>query len=1263
MLSFNRIEPKKNINPLFFNESLTESELTESRELINEFILKRNQTKELKQDEEHHKGNLKDFLTHLFYNTSKYRVNNKSYRGNMGSDLVIYEKDSNTSKVIIEVKIPDSNEMISSKSFLKKSFYETILYYLWEREIEKNNDLKTIIITDLKDFYVFFPKDFYSSFYKDKTINKEFKNLIINKIKDNNGTEEFYKWCSINIDSFDYSLNYYHFNLDEVVKKDSTLIEFYKTLHPVNLIKETYINDSNSLNKDFYKELLYIIGLEENTIKNKKLITRMKKPIRGTIIESVILKIESENLLDNIENQEDYGDTYEDVLFNVSLELSITWINRVLFLKLLESKLISYNVFKDEQQYKFLNVKTIENYDELNSLFFNVLNEPIENRSVDIIEKFKYIPYLNSSLFETSDLEKKLIRISGLPDNDTIPVYQRTKVLDENGLKIKDKNLNTYKYLISFLNTYNFGVNGKDKVVKYKKELINSSVLGLIFEKINGYKEGSFYTPGFITNNMSKTILEEVVLDKFNTTYSLDCKTIEELYNKLNPSKEQEYIELFDSIKLCDPSVGSGHFLVSCLNQFLSIKSRLGIFLHRYKIYIDNDELFIKDRDGELIQYRVGKDGVPSDELQFIQESIFNEKKKIIEKSLFGVDLNPNSVKICRLRLWIELLKHSYYTKESKFTKLKTLPNIDINIKQGNSLIHRFKLDDEIKDILKTSNISLQDYLSKVNEYKETDNKKTKQEIQKQINSIKKNIVKELDSNLQRNLKKLDDEFKMLDMKLETIKLMGLEINDKELKEINSKKKKIQGITEQINHIIHTENFKNSFEWRFEFPELLDNEGKFIGFDIIIGNPPYIKEKDGKHIFEPVRKSGVWNHIIEGKMDYWFFFLHLGFDLLKENGRLTYITNSYWTKSSGSSKLINRIKNELTITELINFKDYTIFEEVVGNHMIHSYIKDVIPDYETSIKEITENFDEEEYIFEESKKVYKELITNDNNIQFEYDENSNIKFENTKLLFELYDVSTGVQESPDKLTKKMIEGVVNNEGFSFGDGVFVLSNEERNNLKFNKNEEDEFLKKYLYSQNVDRYKINYKNETLIFSDKFLHERLITENKFPNIKSHLDRFKDFITSDNKPYSLHRPRIKKIKVDNETIRLNIFEGEKLICKGMFDTPEFTYDNDKYYCGFSFSVIYKKEENYSLKYLLSILNSSFGKKWFHTFGKKRGIGVDIGVGVFQKFPVKDIPYKEQLKFEIIVDKIIQGKIENKDTTDFENKIDEMVNELYSK
>ena len=158
MLSFNRIEPKKNINPLFFNESLTESELTESRELINEFILKRNQPKELKQDEEHHKGNLKDFLTHLFYNTSKYRVNNKSYRGNMGSDLVIYEKDSNTSKVIIEVKIPDSNEMISSKSFLKKSFYETILYYLWEREIEKNNDLKTIIITDLKDFYVFFPK-------------------------------------------------------------------------------------------------------------------------------------------------------------------------------------------------------------------------------------------------------------------------------------------------------------------------------------------------------------------------------------------------------------------------------------------------------------------------------------------------------------------------------------------------------------------------------------------------------------------------------------------------------------------------------------------------------------------------------------------------------------------------------------------------------------------------------------------------------------------------------------------------------------------------------------------------------------------------------------------------------------------------------------------------------------------------------------------------------------------------------------------------
>lgn len=1264
MLEFLLQKPQKSITPSFYNENIVESEIKRGKSLISDFIEITDKTIQLKQDEEHHKGNLKEFLLDLYYPSSSYKVNNKSYKGNMGSDLVIYEKkESDKSKVIIEVKIPNSRDMVSTQQngFIKKSFVETILYYLWERVQEKNNQITNIIITDLVNVFVFSSKDFYT-FYNDKYVIKIFNKTIIEKGFDKNGTDEFYKLMMEYLPQINTQIKYNTFNLKNLLDNDGELFDFLKILNPIHLLNEPFKNDSNSLNTNFYEELLYVMGLEENVVKGKSLITRMKKPIKGTIIESVISKIESENLFENIQNPESVdGDSYEEKLFNLSLELTITWINRILFLKLLESKIISYNNQSDDNKFRFLNLETLKDYDDLNTLFFNVLNEPIKTRVPQIQQKFSLVPYLNSSLFETTELERKLIRISGLPDDDTIPIFNKTKVVsDSDGKIVKDKSLNTFEYLIKFLNTYNFGVSGNKKIVKYKKELINSSVLGLIFEKINGYKEGSFYTPGFCTNNMSKSLIENVVLDKFNKKYNWECISIQQLQTHLNYSKVQEYNELLEGITICDPSVGSGHFLVSSLNQFIRVKSELGLFLNGYEIYIENDELYIRDRDNNLIEYKIGVDGFPSKELQKVQETLFNEKKKIIEKSLFGVDINPNSVKICRLRLWIELLKNSYYTEKSDYKELKTLPNIDINIKQGNSLIHRFPLNENLNDILKTTKISVKDYLDLVSQYKETDDKKIKKEIQKQVDDIKKNIVKELDVELNKNLQKFKGELFILEQKITQLDLLGFEIRDKELKDLNNKKKKINITSVELNHILDTQNFKNSFEWRIEFPEVLDNEGNFLGFDIIIGNPPYIKEKDGKHIFEPIRKSGVWNHIIEGKMDYWFFFSHLGFDLLKNGGRMSYITNSYWTKSTGSSKLISRIKDELTISEIINFKDYKIFDKVVGNHMIHYYIKNKYENYSTIVKEITDDFNEDKFNFDESEREYSSIFTDDNKLNFE--EEHSVKYNNCDILSSLFDVSQGLIESPDKLSKKMLEGKTD-YGFNVGEGVFVLSKTEYEGIVFNENEEKDLIKNYMYPYNIGKYKINYTGEKLIFSDKFLNEKDIKEGvKYPNIKSHLDKYSDFITSSNKPYSLHRPRIKKEKDGENVNRVNIFEQEKLICKGMFDTPEFTYDNNNFYVGFSFSIIYKKDENYSLKYLLSILNSEFGKKWFHKEGKKRGVGVDIGVGVFQKFPIKKISVTEQMKFENIVDEIISKKETNIETLELELILDIMVEELYN-
>jgi type II restriction/modification system DNA methylase subunit YeeA len=190
--------------------------------------------------------------------------------------------------------------------------------------------------------------------------------------------------------------------------------------------------------------------------------------------------------------------------------------------------------------------------------------------------------------------------------------------------------------------------------------------------------------------------LRQLVVDKFNSIYGCsDYEALKENIDYKDKARRQQANDIINSIRICDPAVGSGHFLVAALNELIAIKRDLRILQdcteeHRriedYDIKVENDELVITDGRGKLYQYDPVKQ-----ENKLLQESLFEEKRIIIENCLFGVDLNPNSVEICRLRLWIELLKSAYYIKYGEDRQLlQTLPNIDINIKVGNSLSSAF---------------------------------------------------------------------------------------------------------------------------------------------------------------------------------------------------------------------------------------------------------------------------------------------------------------------------------------------------------------------------------------------------------------------------------------------------------------------------------------------------------------------------------------------------------------------------------------------
>ena len=128
------------------------------------------------------------------------------------------------------------------------------------------------------------------------------------------------------------------------------------------------------------------------------------------MLEETIAKLSSLNKIYQLRNAAAYGDTYEERLFNVALELNITWVNRILFLKLLEAQLISYH--KGDTSYAFLNFSKINEYDILERLFFEVLAKDYSQRNKEIAAVYTNIPYLNSSLFEPTELEHNALLIS-----------------------------------------------------------------------------------------------------------------------------------------------------------------------------------------------------------------------------------------------------------------------------------------------------------------------------------------------------------------------------------------------------------------------------------------------------------------------------------------------------------------------------------------------------------------------------------------------------------------------------------------------------------------------------------------------------------------------------------------------------------------------------------------------------------------------------------------------------------------------------------
>lgn len=1199
-------------------------------ELSNYFLQRSSQ----EATEEEVKQDIINFLNRTFYER-KNRVSPHEHK-----DLVIHLGDTSSSPVgvIIEVKKPSNEgEMVTRDNLNKKAMQELLLYYLRDRITKNNYKLKNLVITNGFEFFVFDAEQFERIFYSNRALRSEYAQYISGQMTDSR-TQSFYtNVASAYIAQAEASLDYTWFDIRTYKRalssEDETqLADLYRFFSPEHLLKRPFQADSNSLNTKFYNELLYILGLEEVKAAktgNKKIIKRFpvdkRKP--ASLIEDAISAIRAEGGLSNVRDVSVYGKDSEEQLYNVALSLVVGWVNRILFLKLLESQLQTYHPGDDS--FSFLSPEKLPNYSAMNSLFFRVLAIRREDRDTVMSEKFGNVPYLNSSLFEVSPLEEQTIKISSL-GTEILPLYA-SSVLKSQRRGGRNEEMSSLTYLLNFLSAYDFASESSDSRNNENKALINASVLGLIFEKINGHKDGAVFTPGFITMQICKESLREAVVDKLNERFNWDCSSFEDLFTKefrdINAANE-----VVDSIRVCDPAVGSGHFLVSYLNEFIRTKYELGILCDTeghliprtlYNVSIENDELIVTDNEGRPFRYRPNQR-----ESQRIQETLFEQKRRIIENCLFGVDLNENAVGICRLRLWIELLKNAYYTRESGYVDLETLPNIDVNIKTGNSLLHRYQLDDSISGILRNHRISVSDYKAKVSEYKNTKSKSIKRELTQVISQIQSKLHECISLKDPQYLDLLKEQ-KQLD-KYESQTLFGSQLSGFDV--VQRDKLRVSVAKKQAAWIERREfaTKKKAFEWRVEFPELLDAEGNFIGFDILGGNPPYgqLVEDDLKERFKAEYRDVHFRTI-----DVYNYFISMGFRLLRPNGILSYII---------PNTLLSQNDFEKARVFLMETQSLESCENMGEN-----VFKDA--DVPTCIIRVRKRLPDGDYSFKYTD--FKE--TDNDSIVWGRDQRDIAVSDVSETPGHIIGLTDRMMEVLGKVQPRSVriddiaEEVASGISTGANDAFIYTPEQIRDN-----NLEPTILKPVLRGEDIDCYSIGWKGDMIAYTRKNTDIEM-----YPKIKTMIARYQADLEK--------RRETKKGLIPwwglNWPRKQEVFEGEKIILRQTADSIRATYDAGGFYnINSILDLTLRQGCGFSYLFVLGVLNSSLSQEIY------KGISQEDGRAFAEVKPINIrkmfIPQaSEEFKqaVESIVDDIMSGSVSEEDG---QSTIDAMLYEFYN-
>ena len=732
--------------------------------------------------------------------------------------------------------------------------------------------------------------------------------------------------------------------------------------------------------------------------------------------------------------------------------------------------------------------------DVLEVLFFNTLNEKREGDIADILLGDNIkIPYLNGGLFDKDKI-------------DALDI---------------DFPYSYFKELMDFFYMYNFTIDENDP--EDSEIGIDPEMLGHIFENLleDNKDKGAFYTPKEIVQYMCRQSVIQYLKTHTESEFhpAVESLISSKKVNDILQEKENalKIYGLLKSIKVCDPAIGSGAFPMGILNV---------LFHARQLLY-----------------------GFTQDKHTFSHAEV---KREIIQENIFGVDIEQGAVDIARLRFWLALV----VDEETP----QPLPNLDYKIVCGNSIMHRYSLDTSIDKVFieynknKSTNeqMSIEKYKEKVYEFTNTSDHKKKNEFRNTIENIKNAFRTQLSDWEKTKRRKLREQIRDLEMPL----MFGKRTKEEE-ENLKKLKKALSQAEKEKNDLENNKIYGDSFEWRFEFPALLNNEGDFIGFDIIIGNPPFGAKlsSDEKKIYKE-----YYSDVHMRTPETYCYFISLAFRLANTNGIVSYIVPNNMFFQNENEKTRSLLLFSHRLIRAINLGDNT-FENadvptcifIASSKKQENYEVEYSDYRKYNIRDIKWDKNYESIPIELIKTVPAYVL--------------GLSSVNIRIINEIKQHGVLI----DSIAEEMASGISTG-----GDNIFKVNQDIINSYHI----ENKILFPVIVGSNIDKYIITNTNEYIIYTN-----RDINIDDYPNIKEYLLLFIDKLKNRSEAkkgtlpwFSLNRNRYKQL-----------FEEPKIIMRQTSDSIRCVYDDSSFYVLDSILVLKKNTDQYCYKYIATVLNST--------------------------------------------------------------------------